>query len=134
MITPSTTVIKHFNFLYIRKSEALSIISLICLYAIAEFGGISLLAPVLQYITRKGTVNTQGEFGPIWKILIRLTDFLGLPLNLAVLLIVVLLVVLARQLFFYFREVKSAEIRNRAVEKLKASQHSTSIRDFLTLD
>ena len=110
---------EYLNSLYVRKFEAFIVIFFVCLYAVAEFGGIGMLAPILHYISEGPAASQSGDLSFIWKILINITDFLRIPLNLLTLLILAFIPILLRQLFYYLRQYYSTKIRYRAIARIR---------------
>jgi ABC-type multidrug transport system fused ATPase/permease subunit len=110
---------EYLNSLYVGKFEAFIVIFFVCLYAVAEFGGIGMLAPILHYISEGPAAVQSGDLSLIWKILLVITDFLRIPLNLLSLLILAFIPVLLRQLFYYLRQYYSTKIRYRAIARIR---------------
>jgi len=110
---------KYLSSLYISKFEAFIVIFFVCLYAVAEFGGIGMLAPILHYISEGSAASQSGDLSLIWKILLAITDFLRIPLNLLSLLILAVIPILLRQLFYYLRQYYSTKIRYRAIARIR---------------
>jgi len=109
----------YIEFLSITKFEAFLVVFLICLYAVAEIGGIGMLMPILQYVSKGSEVYQSSDLGFVWKLIIRVTDFLRIPINLITLLILGFIPILLRQLFFYLQSSYSVKIQNRTILRLR---------------
>lgn len=109
------TTLRVFGLLSLRIREAMAIVALLGLYAVLEGVGIGLLLPVLQYL------ETGGQSFPsdgIWTYLLSASDKLGIPINLATLLLFAFTPILIRQGVYYLNTWYVATVQNRAVEKL----------------
>lgn len=118
---------KYLNSLYIRKSDALLMIFLLFLYASAEFGGISILAPIIQVISEGSSLQTGGGMSSIWGILTKVTDFLGVPLNLVSLLVLAFFIIIVRQVIYYLQEYHAARIRHNSIARMRIEIISQSL-------
>jgi len=121
---------EYLSSLYVSKFEAFVMVFLVCLYAVAEFGGIGMLMPVLQYISEGPAVYQSGNLPLIWEILIEVTRFFRIPLNLATLLMLAFIPILLRQLFYYLQQSYTAKIRFRTVGRIRRE----SINQILKAD
>ena len=110
---------KYLNSRYIRKSDAFIMIFLLFLFASAEFGGISILAPIIQYISEGTSFQPSGNLSYIWKILTNVTDFIGIPLNLVTLLLLAFTIIIIRQFFYYLQEYHAAKIRHKSIARMR---------------
>jgi len=116
-----------FDSLNVRKLEALILIFFVCLYAVAEFGGIGMLMPILQFINEGPDIYQRDNLSIIWKAIIAIIDFLKLPINLFTLLVLAFIPILMRQLFYYLEKSYAAKIQNRAIARMRKE----GINEFL---
>ncbi|MFC2170242.1 ABC transporter ATP-binding protein [Acidobacteriota bacterium] len=114
---------KAFNIIlnsrYVKKLDAISIIFLICLMTVAEFGGIGMLVPILQYIDNGTSIESGDASSFIWEILTSVTNFLGLPLNLLTLLTLTFFLICIRQTFIYLKIKMTGKIQHETEAKIR---------------
>ncbi len=87
--------------------------------AVSEGLGVSLLYPVLQYVSRGIEVFTQKDSSTIWNLFTSMIDHLHLPHNLATLLAICLIPILLRQIFFYVNFSYAARVQYHSVAGLQ---------------
>jgi len=116
-----------FDVLNVRKFEAFILMFFVCLYAVAEFGGIGMLMPVLQYINEGPDIYQRDNLSIIWKAIIAIINFLKLPINLFTLLVLAFVPILLRQLFYYLEQSYASKIQNRAIARMRKG----GIKEFL---
>ncbi|MCK4783401.1 MAG: ABC transporter ATP-binding protein [Desulfobacteraceae bacterium] len=114
----------------IKTGQIVLLSFLVCIYAVGEFGGISMLMPILEYVERGADVYNQGKLSVVWKALLRISQTLHIPLNLATLLTMAFIPILVRQIFYFFQTAYSFRLRNKAVASVRKEQ----IRLFLHAD
>ncbi len=120
-----------FNSLKVSKLDASVMVFFVCLYALAEFGGISMLMPVLQYVSEGTDIKQQNELTSVWKAIVAVTEYLSLPLNLVTLLSLAFIPILLRQFFYYMGQSCSIRIRNKAIERIRSEGVSKFLRTDL---
>lgn len=99
----------------LRMREGALMVLLLGLYAALEGFGIGLLLPVLQYLESGGeTIPT----GSVWPYLTKISETLGIPINLGTLLALAFTPILFRQGVYYLNTWYNAVIQNRATERL----------------
>lgn len=89
------------------------------LYAALEGVGVGLLFPVLQFVEKGPSVLAQVPPSGIWRLVLGVTDFLGLTPTLLVLLALAFVPILARQSVRYQHQIAVAAVRVRAVAALR---------------
>ncbi|MFQ5889811.1 MAG: ABC transporter ATP-binding protein [Gemmatimonadota bacterium] len=108
--------------LHVRTWEILLLMALVCLYALAEFAGISMLMPILSSIENGSAAPSAAMSPGLWHVLRTLTALLGLPLTLPTLLLLAFVPVLFRELFYYLQISYTYHLRNRVVSGLRREQ------------
>jgi len=78
-----------------------------------------MLIPILQYISEGSAVYQNKDLSFIWKTLIKVTDFFGVPINLGTLLALAFIPILVRQLFYYLRHYFPTKIRYKAIAQIR---------------
>jgi len=107
-----------FGMLQMRRTEIAILVFFAMAYAALEGFGIGLLLPVLQYAQDGPKVIEQAQ-GGMWGTLIHASQWVGIPLNLATLLIISFIPILLRQVAFYLNAWYSAIVQNRAMTRLR---------------
>jgi subfamily B ATP-binding cassette protein MsbA len=116
--TKLNAIRRMFGMLRMRKTEIAILVGLAVAYATFEGFGIGLLLPVLQYAQDGPQVIQQAQ-GGFWGALVGASRWLGIPLNLATLLIISFIPILLRQIAFYLNAWYSAIVQNRAMTRLR---------------
>jgi len=114
--TKINAIRRMFGMLQMRRSEIATLIGLAMAYAALEGFGIGLLLPVLQY-AEKGSIPQ--ATGGMWGILLSISAWLHVPLNLATLLTLSFIPIVLRQGAFYLNSWYSALAQNRAMTRLR---------------
>jgi len=108
-----------FSGLGITRREAVWLAFTGFLYAALEGVGVGLLFPVLQFVEQGPAVFVQVPPSGIWRLVLGVTDFLGLTPTLLVLLALAFVPILARQSVRYQHQIAVAAVRVRAVAALR---------------
>jgi len=116
--TKINAIRRMFGMLRMRGTEITILVTLAVAYAALEGFGIGLLLPVLQYAQDGPQVIQQAQ-GGFWGALVGASRWLGIPLNLATLLIISFIPILLRQVAFYLNAWYSALVQNRAMTRLR---------------
>jgi len=116
--TKINAIRRMFGMLRMRATEISILVALAVAYAAFEGFGIGLLLPVLQYAQDGPQVIQQAQ-GGFWGALVGASRWLGIPLNLATLLIISFIPILLRQVAFYLNAWYSAVVQNRAMTRLR---------------
>ncbi|HEY5506019.1 MAG TPA: ABC transporter ATP-binding protein [Coriobacteriia bacterium] len=114
--TKINAIRRMFDMLQMRRSEIATLVGLAIAYAALEGFGIGLLLPVLQY-AEKGSIPQ--ATGGMWGILLSLSAWAHVPLNLATLLTMSFIPIVLRQVAFYLNSWYSALVQNRAMTRLR---------------
>jgi len=116
--TKINAIRRMFGMLQMRRTEIAILVFFAMAYAALEGFGIGLLLPVLQYAQDGPKVIEQAQ-GGMWGTLIHASQWVGIPLNLATLLIISFIPILLRQVAFYLNAWYSAIVQNRAMTRLR---------------
>lgn len=116
--------------LSLRRREAGLLVALAVLYALMEGIGVGLLAPVLQFIENGSQVST-AEGSAIWKVLLWVTDGLGVELTLFTLLLMAFVPVLVRQVVYFAYSYYGARIQQRASTRMRIEGFSALVHGDL---
>jgi len=114
--TKINAIRRMFGMLRMRRTEISALVGFAIAYAALEGFGIGLLLPVLQYAEKGAIPQAQGG---MWAILLSLSAWLHVPLNLATLLILSFIPIMLRQVAFYLNAWYSALVQNRAMTRLR---------------
>jgi ABC-type multidrug transport system fused ATPase/permease subunit len=114
--TKINAIRRMFGMLQMRRSEIAALVGLAVAYAALEGFGIGLLLPVLQYAEKGAIPQAQGG---MWGILLSISAWLHVPLNLATLLTMSFIPIVLRQVAFYLNSWYSALVQNRAMTRLR---------------
>jgi len=114
--TKINAIRRMFDMLQMRRSEISALVGFAIAYATLEGFGIGLLLPVLQYAENGSIPQAQGG---MWKILLDVSTWLHVPLNLATLLTLSFIPIMLRQVAFYLNSWYSALVQNRAMTRLR---------------
>jgi ABC-type multidrug transport system fused ATPase/permease subunit len=109
---------RMFGMLRMRLSEIAALVSFAMAYAALEGFGIGMLLPVLQYAQDGPKVIQQAQ-GGLWGALVAVSQWVGVPLNLATLLLISFIPIVLRQVAFYLNAWYSALVQNRAMIRLR---------------
>ena len=102
----------------VTRGEIASLVGLAVLFALFEGVGISLLLPVLQFAESQTSAITDSG-SPLWVALRWFVDTLGLPINLATLLIMAFVPILLRQAVFYVNNWWGAVVAKRVTLRMR---------------
>jgi len=116
--TKINAIRRMFGMLRMRRTEIAILVFFAMAYAALEGFGIGLLLPVLQYAQDGPKVIEQAQ-GGMWGTLVHASQWVGIPLNLATLLIISFIPILLRQVAFYLNAWYSAVVQNRAMTRLR---------------
>jgi len=109
---------RMFAMLRMRRSEISILVLFAVAYAAFEGFGIGLLLPVLQYAQDGPKVVTEAQ-GGMWGTLVHVSQAVGVPINLATLLLISFIPILLRQVAFYLNAWYSSVVQNRAMIRLR---------------
>jgi ABC-type multidrug transport system fused ATPase/permease subunit len=116
--TKINAIRRMFGMLRMRKTEIAVLVFFAIAYAVLEGFGIGLLLPVLQYAQDGPKVIAQAQ-GGLWGALVHVSQWIGIPLNLATLLLISFIPIVLRQVAFYLNAWYSAVVQNRAMVRLR---------------
>jgi subfamily B ATP-binding cassette protein MsbA len=116
--TKINAIRRMFGMLQMRRTEVVALVSFAMAYAVLEGLGIGLLLPVLQYAEKGPSVIAAAQ-GGLWGTLVHASQWVGIPLNLATLLLISLIPILLRQVAFYLNAWYSSVVQNRAMARLR---------------
>ena len=116
--TKLNAIRRMFGMLQMRRREIVALVSFAIAYAALEGFGIGLLLPVLQYAQDGPKVIEQAQ-GGMWGALVGASRWVGIPLNLATLLLLSFTPIMLRQVAFYLNAWYSALVQNRAMIRLR---------------
>lgn len=74
--------------------------------------GLGIFLPILEFMAEEGDVAALGETSQLWRYLLQFSDTVGVPVNLATLLMAAFLSILARQAFVYANLVYRARVQH----------------------
>lgn len=116
--TKINAIRRMFGMLRMRRSEIAILVFFAAAYAALEGFGIGLLLPVLQY-AQDGPKVIERAQGGLWGALVQISQWIGIPLNLATLLIISFIPILLRQVAYYLNAWYSSVVQNRAMMRLR---------------
>jgi len=116
--TKINAIRRMFGMLRMRRGEIAALVAFAMAYATLEGIGIGMLLPVLQYAQDGPKVIAEAQ-GGLWGALVQASRFVGVPLNLATLLLLSFLPIVLRQVAFYLNAWYSALVQNRAMVRLR---------------
>jgi subfamily B ATP-binding cassette protein MsbA len=116
--TKINAIRRMFGMLRMRRGEIALLVFFAVAYAALEGFGIGLLLPVLQYAQDGPKVIQQAQ-GGMWGTLVGVSRWVGVPLNLATLLLISFIPIMLRQVAFYLNAWYSALVQNRAMIRLR---------------
>jgi len=87
--------------------------------SIFEGIGLGIFLPILEFMSKEGDIATLTESSQLWRYLIEVSDFIGVPVNLATLLLVAFLSILARQAFVYANLVYRARVQHAFLAQVR---------------
>ncbi|MBC7266804.1 MAG: ABC transporter ATP-binding protein [Coriobacteriia bacterium] len=99
-----------------RRTEIIALAILSIVFAALEGLGLSLLLPILQY-AESGKTALEESSGVFWSVIASVIRFLGLPVNLLVLLLLAFVPILLRQAVFYLNAWLSASVGTRVASR-----------------
>ncbi|MHB9149522.1 MAG: ABC transporter ATP-binding protein [Thermoleophilia bacterium] len=115
---------RMFSMLPIGRGAIVRLIALAVAYAAFEAFGLTMLLPVLQYVEQGPDAVAAAGSSPLWLPIIRLTDLVGVRVNLAWLLVAAFLPILLRQLVFFVQSWYSAKVQAEAVARMRVDAFS----------
>jgi subfamily B ATP-binding cassette protein MsbA len=114
--TKINAIRRMFGMLQMRGIEIGVLVGLAIAYAALEGFGIGLLLPVLQYAEKRAIPQATGG---MWGILLSVSAWAHVPLNLATLLILSFIPIMLRQVAYYLNAWYSALVQARAMTRLR---------------
>lgn len=129
--TKVNAIRRMFGMLRMRRTEVSILVFFAVAYAALEGFGIGLLLPVLQYAQDGPKVVEQAQ-GGLWGTLVHVSQWIGIPLNLATLLIISFIPILLRQVAFYLNTWYSSVVQNRAMTRLRVEAFDSLVHTDLS--
>ena len=110
--------IKRAHYLGLESSSVLILLGLSFLSTITEIFGVAIFLPIFQFINVDGDINLLVSESEIWEKLVFFYKYIGIEVNLTVLLISTFTLFLMRQVFIYLRLIYYATIRTKMIKKV----------------
>lgn len=129
--TKINAIRRMFAMLRMRRTEVSILVFFAIAYAALEGFGIGLLLPVLQYAQDGPKVIQQAQ-GGLWGALVHVSQWIGIPLNLATLLLISFIPIMLRQVAFYLNAWYSAVVQNRAMTRLRVEAFDSLVHTDLS--
>jgi len=106
------------------------LLAIILVATLFEGFGVAMLYPVMDFIEKGKDIAAVGASSKMWVYIIKIFEFLSIPLNLVVLMGIVFVLLIIRQLFNYFKNVYS----NWLMESIFSDIRSYGFKWFINAD